>query len=173
MLNVCIILFLLVVFLFYDHRATDGCFFDKKLLEEASRAFAGQVDAESPLSADPFFSYKHSVRPNAVQWYTLFSWSPLSPRINSHIGRLPPPDYIRRKLVKTEALPKEKGDRRQAINSLTARSFDRPVVSMSSTDMRRGFSSSEPGIGIPSRNYQNRSTFWNYIVNPIRVSTKG
>ena len=91
--------------LFAVCKATGGCFFDATLLEEAARTSAGHVPPESPLSADHYFSSKrHTIRPNAVQWYTLFYLSPLSPRTHSNLGKLPAPDYIQRKLHKLDVL---------------------------------------------------------------------
>lgn len=78
-------------------RATGGAFWDGKLLTEAAQTLAGEVAAESPLVVDHFFSFpRHSMKPNAIQWYTLFALSPLSPRTNSSWGRLPPPEYVLR-----------------------------------------------------------------------------
>ena len=89
--------------------ATGGAFWDSQLLKEAAETFAGQVATESPLWSDHFFSSaRHSIKPNAIQWYTLFSLSPLSPRQSSTWGQLPPPSYIREKRLKRSE-PTSKG----------------------------------------------------------------
>lgn len=97
-------------------RATDGCFFDSKLLSEAAKTKAG-VNGSDSLAADHFFSFnRHTICPNAIQWYTLFSLSPLSPTFHSAWGKLPPTDYIRLKLqsgTRGDSVPKDKGGNEQ------------------------------------------------------------
>lgn len=151
-------------------KATGGCFFDATLLQEAATTLAGQVQSDSPLFVDHFFAHKrHTVRPNAVQWYTLFSLSPLSPTIHSHLGRLPPPDYIRRRMVKTDVPPK---DRLQAFQPFVARSFDRPGATGAANDRSRPASESALGPSKQPHKIQSvRTTFSTYIVNPIRVKS--
>lgn len=83
-------------------QATGGAFFDADLLCAASDTLAGRVQEQSPLASDPFFAFKRrALRPNAVQWYTLFSLSPLSPCLHPSWGKLAPPTYIqeRQKLL--------------------------------------------------------------------------
>lgn len=82
-------------------QATGGVFFDSELLHEASRTLAGKVPDDSPLASDSYFTFKRrALRPNAVQWYTLFSLSPLSPCLLPAWGKLIPPKYIQERLNK-------------------------------------------------------------------------
>jgi len=86
--------------LFEVCQATGGAFFDAELLKEASHTVAGKVPEQSPIAADSYFSFKRrALRPNAVQWYTLFSLSPLSPCLHPSWGKLVPPTYIRERLL--------------------------------------------------------------------------
>ena len=80
-------------------RATGGAFFDAELLKEAAHTVAGKVPENSPIAADSYFAFKRrALRPNAVQWYTLFSFSPLSPSLHPAWGKLVPPTYIQKRL---------------------------------------------------------------------------
>lgn len=75
-------------------KATGGSYFDSQLLERAASTRAGQVEPASTLALDYSLAFKrHSIRPNAVQWYLLFVSSPLSP-IFGKMGRLNPPNYL-------------------------------------------------------------------------------
>lgn len=81
-------------------QASGGAFFDSELLNEASHILAGKVPDRSSIAADSFFAFKRrALRPNAVQWYTLFSLSPLSPCLHPSWGKLAPPTYIRDRLL--------------------------------------------------------------------------
>ena len=81
-------------------RATGGAFFDSELLKEAARTVAGKASADSPITADSYFAFKRRVlRPNAIQWYTLFSLSPLTPSLQPAWGKLVPPTYIQQRLA--------------------------------------------------------------------------
>jgi hypothetical protein len=76
-------------------KASGGAFWDSSLLTEAALTIAGEVPVGSSLSSDAFFAFaRYSMKPNAVQWYTLFSLSPLSPRASTS-GILAPPLYLR------------------------------------------------------------------------------
>jgi hypothetical protein len=87
-------------------RATGGCYFDEQLLKEASLTLAGTANSDSPLSSDRFLSFKRlTFRPNAVQWYTLFSLSPLSPALHSLWGRLAPPHYLKQQFMESDVSP--------------------------------------------------------------------
>jgi hypothetical protein len=81
-------------------QAMGGAFFDANLLNESSHTVAGKVPENSPIAVDSYFSFKRrALRPNAVQWYTLFSLSPLSPCLNPSWGKLVPPLYLRERLL--------------------------------------------------------------------------
>jgi hypothetical protein len=144
-------------------KATGGCFFDKELLNEAARTCAGNVDPKSPLMADQFFAFQsHTFRPNAVQWYTLFSLSPLSQTTHSAWGNLPPPEYIRRKLDMTGILAApHQVDLRQTF--LPTRLGQHSSTSIDS----RAYQPSEGGALL--RKTQVRSTFSTYTMNPVRI----
>ena len=145
-------------------KATGGCFFDKTLIDEAATAKAGCVESESILFVDHFFSYKrHSIHPNAVQWYTLFSLSPLSPLLHSQLGRLPAPTYIRQKAFRTDDPVNVKLEQEvvSAAPSSTvlkvlpnAQTSSRGVDSNLTTEKRKQLST--------------RSIFATYFVNPVR-----
>lgn len=81
-------------------RATGGAFFDSELLKEAARTVAGKASEGSPITADSYFAFKRrALRPNAIQWYTLFSLSPLTPSLHPAWGKLVPPTYIQQRLT--------------------------------------------------------------------------
>ena len=91
--------------LFAIARATAGSFFTSELLELASTTVVGQVPIGSPLAMDQFLVIKRrALRPNAVQWYILFSVSPLTqstmpafPQTLVHpAGNLVPPEHVLR-----------------------------------------------------------------------------
>jgi hypothetical protein len=72
-------------------RASGGAFWNANLLEEGARTFLGNVGSESPFYADHFFSSpQHTLQSNAVQWYTIFGLSHLTPRPHAMLG-VPPP----------------------------------------------------------------------------------
>ena len=156
-------------------KATDGCFFDSKLLNEAALTNAGHVDPDSPLVADHFFSFKrHTIRPNGVQWYMLFSLSPLSPTFHSGWGRLVPPEYIQRKLSAMSRIDppiKERNGRRTQIQVAGAhgqaeRQAPPDLRQISSKEYVRAQSSESL---LSQRKPQVRSTFSTYVINPIRI----
>jgi len=125
--------------------ATNGCFWDSDLLRQAARTRTGKATgAESPFAADHFFSNRR--RPfqiNAIQWYTLFALSPLTPTSNAHFGR-PPPPFFRRKHT---ARP-----RRPSSDGFFAEHTSRSLASPSA-----------------SRQYHIKSTFSTYVIDPIRI----
>ncbi|CAB9512295.1 seizure threshold 2 [Seminavis robusta] len=143
-------------------RATGGCFFDAELLQQAAVTKAGQIE-ESPFHADHYFSFKRrSVKPNAVQWYLLFSLSPLSPTFSSSWGKIIPPRYLRQRpqsnnnnfitspdtIMTTERRPWENNHRQSP-----------------TSDIRR--------VDVVQQQRSNkalsRTTFSTYIVSPIRI----
>jgi hypothetical protein len=148
-------------------KATAGCFFDQKLLEVAAKTSAGQVSPESPLSADQFFTFKgHTFRPNAVQWYTLFSLSPLSETSHSTWGTLPPPEYILRRLGlsgKNELATTVPSHLERRPSLLSTRT----KMSSGSIDTSRAYAPSESSQVL--RKAQVRSTFSTYTMNPVRI----
>ena len=124
-------------------RASGGCFFDSFLLDEASKIVAGQVPTESDLYGDHYLTFRRrTLRPNAVQWYTIFILSPLTPTYNASWGRLPPPKFLQHKrglMIKDNKeggrhrIQREIGDTRaQQKDQLIARgnAYSRTVFSM-------------------------------------------
>jgi hypothetical protein len=80
-------------------RATGGAFFDSELLKDAAHTVAGKVSENSLIIHDSYFAFKRrALRPNAIQWYTLFSLSPLTPSLHAAWGKLVPPKYIQQRL---------------------------------------------------------------------------
>ena len=67
-------------------RQSGGVFLDAISLHSYTGMIAGSSANESaPFQGDAhFFSKKRSIRPNALQYYTLFSLSPLTPSCSSH-----------------------------------------------------------------------------------------
>jgi hypothetical protein len=178
-------------------KATGGCFFDGALLHEAARTRAGQVERpDSVLAMDHFFAFRrHATRPNAVQWYTLFSLSPLTPTFYSSWGRLVPPTYLRRRLAAraaaittidaaataTAAPSSLAGSPCAAAPSLPPPTGGGGVNSIGFSEHRRGhgpsvsFSSSMGGTragpsgGDVTKKSHVRRVFSTYIINPIRI----
>ena len=133
-------------------RATGGCFFDAELLEQAANTKAGQQE-DSPFHADHYFSFKRrSLKPNAVQWYILFSLSPLSPTFNSAWGKIIPPRYLRHRTqwnatANTNATTMPETTNRQSPTS----------------DLRRLEVVAQRKLQV------SRTTFSTYVVSPIRI----
>ena len=79
-------------------KSTKGYFIDAERLEEAVSTIAGNVSASSSFHNDVYFSVKRRVvRPNALQWHTIFALSPCCPIFNSFWGNMPPPTYIQKR----------------------------------------------------------------------------
>ena len=169
--------------LYHICRTTGGCFWDKTLLEEASKTRVGQVPSDSPLAVDQYLGklvrkhQPHMVRPNAVQWYTLFSLSPLSPTFYANWGQLPPPAYLRQRL-NASSLPEPMGTRSESQGGLPPQSNtvlsdhrrsshgqisgqETPFVSKESFDSRSLFPD--------QRKSQVRVQFSTYFINPVRI----
>lgn len=139
-------------------RATGGCFFDAELLQQAATTKAGQM-AESPFHVDHYFSFKRrSLKPNAVQWYLLFSLSPLSPTFNSAWGQIIPPKYLRHRPQVSTSLTQRENSMEQR-RSLPWRSTNRQSPT---SDIRRV-------EAVAQRKPRSRTTFSTYIVSPIRI----
>ena len=65
-----------------------GRVFDWPLLSEAAVVLVGKISPSSRFYSDPFLASKRrSMYVNILQWYTLFSVSPLSPATGSGYGR--------------------------------------------------------------------------------------
>jgi hypothetical protein len=140
--------------------ATGGAFFNQTLLNESASVQAGRVDANSVLQQDFFFCFhRHSIQPNAVQWYTLFSLSPLSPIIQDAWGKLPPPDYIARNLAMGTI--SHRNDKQGDV--LRRNQQQQPLVASNVMN-------SESGGYLQQRKPQARTPFSNYIVNPIPIN---
>jgi hypothetical protein len=177
-------------------KATGGCFFDGALLHEAARTRAGQVERpDSALAIDHFFAFRrHAMRPNAVQWYALYSLSPLTPTFYSSWGKLAPPNYLRRRLAARAATTTTDAKAPQAesfMGSPGASATSLPPTTggggtgggagIGASEYRRGhgpsvyFSSSVggnrsgPSGGDVTKKSHVRRVFSTYIINPIRI----
>jgi hypothetical protein len=66
-----------------------GMFLHSTLLEESIKTIAGtQINPTSPIYGDFHFSFKkRSIRPNALQWYSLFILSPFTPFAGPSLAR--------------------------------------------------------------------------------------
>ena len=67
--------------------ASHGCYLDSNILKELSQTIVGQIPSSSQLHFDHFISYRKrgntgTMRPNVLQWYTLFTLSILTPLTN-------------------------------------------------------------------------------------------
>jgi len=78
-------------------KSTRGHFFDADLLKQAVDTIAGKVDVDSSFHDDIYFSLKkRTVRPNGLQWYTIFSLSDCCP-LSQSWGNIPAPKYIQQR----------------------------------------------------------------------------
>lgn len=94
--------------LYHVCKSTQGYFIDADRLQEAVGAFAGSLPEKSSFAKDGYFSFKSRVvRPNALQWYTIFSLSPCCSMSNDSLpnaslpnssGVFSPPSYIQERL---------------------------------------------------------------------------
>lgn len=153
--------------------ATGGCFFDSDLLHEAAKSKAGLVDPSSPLSADHYFSFKrHSIQPNGVQWYILFSLSQLSEAMYSTtMGKVVQPDYLRIRFLADENT--ELTRKSSTSNVMDPRQVQKSEWQSGIMDGRRITVSKENhGIDVSgglSRRSHARKIFSTYIINPIPI----
>lgn len=149
-------------------KATEGCFFDQQMLEHAATTKAGSVSPDSPLVSDGLFAFKrHTIKPNAVQWYVLYSLSPLTPTFHGSWGKLAPPECLRQKLLRPgreEQWFHRKADQR----FLSAAKINEPNQNEGSLidPLFRG----QEFIDLPlQRKHQERSMISTYIINPVRI----
>ena len=166
-------------------RATGGCFFDAELLQQAAVTKAGQ-QVDSPFHVDHYFSFKRrSLKPNAVQWYILFSLSPLSPTFSSAWGKIVPPRYLRQRTQATNnnnnmanANPNnannangETLNERRSLGWTGSRTSSRTSSSMADTSNRQSPTSDLRRLEVVAQRKQqvSRTTFSTYVVNPIRI----
>ena len=163
--------------LFHISRTTGGCLWDKTLLLEAAKTKVGQVASDSPLAVDHYLGklvrkhQPHMIRPNAVQWYTLFSLSPLSPTFYANWGHLPPPSYLRERLNlwSVDAGGGSRFDSQSVMHSQS-------TVAISTSEHRRSLSGVEaPYLSktaralLDQRKSQVRVQFSTYFINPVRI----
>jgi hypothetical protein len=88
-------------------KCTHGYFLDANCLSEAVVTKAGNVLGQSTFHNDVYFSAKkRTLRPNALQWHTVFSLSPCCPLLHGLWGRMPAPVYMqkRRQLVRKQMM---------------------------------------------------------------------
>ena len=166
-------------------RATGGCFFDAELLEQAASTKAGQQE-DSPFHVDHYFSFKRrSLKPNAVQWYILFSLSPLSPTFSSAWGKIVPPRYLRQRTQgnninnMANANPNNANNangealsERRSLGWAGSRTNSRASSSIVDISMSRQSPTSDlRRLEVVAQRKQqvSRTTFSTYVVNPIRI----
>jgi hypothetical protein len=139
------------------HR-TGGAYWNAAGLQAGATTRAGQVPPDSIFSSDVYFSFRrHAIQPNAIQWYTLFTLSPLSPRVQEGWGTAPDP---RRRTVTGEEWPPTERRSSFVLPSL------RPTVSVGSPEA----SSPVRRRSVPEgTSTVVTATFCNYIVNPIPI----
>ena len=120
------------------------------------------------LERDAFFAFKrHNIQPNAIQWYLLFSLSPLSPVLHAGWGRLPPPQHIerRQRRLRKSTTSSVAGD---AASTTIARSRHNSMASSVSLGSEAPVPLSKQQQQRPSS--QIRTTFSTYIINPIPIN---
>lgn len=166
--------------LFHISRTTGGCMWDKDLLEEAARTRVGHVAPDSPLAMDQYLGklvrkhQPHMVRPNIVQWYTLFSLSPLSPTFHTHWGHLPPPAYLQHRLNLGSASDAGGGrsDVPQSQGAMFSIQPKGSLVPLAPADQEETQSKANlPGrlLILESRKPHVRVQFSTYFINPVRI----
>jgi hypothetical protein len=152
--------------------------YGSNLLLEGIIARAGQVETDSTFYHDLYFVFRrHSIQPNAVQWYTLFSLSPLSPRIHDGWGKFPPPPYLsqQRNIVQEAVDAATKYDvRRYSVRSSPQEEEAIPSVlsSLGKVTRQESLQSHQllPHMQGKSHLSQVCAPFSNYIINPIPIN---
>ncbi|GKY95522.1 hypothetical protein MPSEU_000513900 [Mayamaea pseudoterrestris] len=140
-------------------KATGGCFYDKTLLDEAATSLTGEVQSESDKFHDVFCSYKrHLLRINAVQWYTLFSLSPLTPTVGMQLARLAPPLYLRQKALKSKETDSSLKRKSENITGMDAIAITRNNLSVGLVHDKRKLITA-------------RSILATYFVNPVKIKS--
>jgi len=127
--------------------ATNGCFWNEDLLLEACRTRVGKIDTRNSSFAPDHFLRRHTIHPNVLQWYTLFSLSPLSPTTNSACGRLAPPASLSKKSSKATTTSAD------AISSDQNQQWKLPRHSVERF----------PGV------VMDQVSFPIYVINPVRI----
>lgn len=164
--------------LFHICQTTGGCLWDKRLLDEAAKTNVGHVASDSILAVDQYLGklvrkhQPHMIRPNAVQWYTLFSLSPLTPTFYANWGHLPPPAYLRQRLNLGNLSEPGVGrfDSQSVLHSQStlAVSASDHRKTMFSTDSTY-FSKTSNSLLLDQRKSQVRVQFSTYFINPVRI----
>lgn len=154
--------------LFAIARATAGSFFDAELLELASTTKVGQVQIGSPLGMDQYLAIKRrALRPNALQWYLLFSLSPLTqsttpafPHTLLHpAGNLVPPEHLRRRMGIQFFQKSASNDDLLVTRNSSTTSFATTTPVQDNTG----------GRTVELRPPPYRMTFSTYVVNPVHI----
>jgi hypothetical protein len=158
-------------------RATAGCFIDSQLLDLTSQISVGQVPPGSPLSSDPFLTFRRrALRPNTLQWYILFSMSPLTPYNvaastkttallpTSPAGRLVPPNHLRERIELRLAST-------QRVDSTIKDESGRHGSVASFTSILSGKAASVREKSAELRRPPHRATFSTYVVTSVRIKS--
>lgn len=144
-------------------KATGGCFIDMSLIREASLLIAGQVPPKSSFHNDYYFSFqKRTLKPNAIQWYTIFSLSPCCPLAQCTWGQMPAPDYIRLRHLMLQST-KDSSNKNPANN-----------LSLVSIHGNYGTANVPKKISVDqgiSRDKLDRMKFAEYFLDPVRLKS--
>jgi hypothetical protein len=157
--------------LFAIARVTAGCFIDAQLLELAATTSVGQVPSGSPLALDQFLVFRRrALRPNALQWYLLFSLSPLTPStmpasikaqpqtLLHPAGRMAPPEYLQRRMGFPTMHRVDSKEDMMDTRSSSVTSFTTKAASHRSVDRTAEL-----------RRPSHRTTFSTYVCSPVRI----
>ena len=143
-----------------------GIFMDSTVLNSYATKVAGFSDCvSSPFYTDVHFtSKKRSIRPNALQWYTLFSLSPLTPGYPSTTSAHSM--NLQRGSTKTKLHQSQ-----DSLNSfggmtkyLSQQSFEKPKTVLPTSNKDASFSTQAAALN-------ERTFFVKYNINPVRVKS--
>lgn len=143
-----------------------GVFLDVTLLDTYSSMTAGSSACMSaPFHGDMHFtSKKRSIRPNALQWYSLFSMSPLTPGYSSHSSTRPA------HLIGNDQSVKH----HQHNDSLSTFGGMKRFLSQQSLEASKSFGQSsnvEVSFSTQIAALNERTYIVKYNINPVRVKT--
>ena len=156
-------------------QVTGGAFWDNELLQLGTTTRSEQVDANSIFHDDYYFAFrkhtsfrKYSIQSNAIQWYTLFQLSQLSPRVHDDWGHLPPPRYMSQQPIRYTMPPGSSS--RDASTSRLSTTIERQNSYQNDVaPIQPPLSTYTKHTSLAVSKQQACITFSNYIVNPIPI----
>jgi hypothetical protein len=157
-------------------KATGGAVWDEELLLRASQERSGRVNASattspnsSLLASDPWFAFpRHTIQLNGIQWYTLFSLSPLSPTLHAGWGELCPPAYIRNRHASVSTTEQQSATTGSTfLTSIRQGTLSLAAPSDKIGNIEKGGVSS--ALRHLSKNTSSRTTISIYVINPIPI----